>query len=208
MLFSHLQRVFPEEAAASAAGKMLDDNLGLPSDDSEDNDYNPDGSEVDVKVERDESSSDESDFYSASEDIGASPISKQNVEQSSDDSEDDDYDPSAPDLDEQVKEESSSSDFTSDPEDFSVAFDDHRSPLENESVPDEPMSVSSDHTMPDRGSNGEISKVGRRKKQTINDELLSLLETGTDRGEFAPVSGRRHVERLDYKQLYDVSFFL
>ncbi|PSS29295.1 Pathogenesis-related homeodomain protein [Actinidia chinensis var. chinensis] len=200
------ERVFPEEAAASAAGKMLDDNLGLPSDDSEDNDYNPDGSEVDVKVEGNESSSDESDFYSASEDIGASPISKQNLEQSSDDSEDDDYDPSAPDLDEQVKEESSSSDFTSDPEDFSVAFDDHRSPLENESVPDEPMCVSSDHTMPDRGSNVEISKVGRRKKQTINDELLSLLETGTDRGEFAPVSGRRHVERLDYKQLYDETY--
>ncbi|GFS42128.1 homeodomain-like protein with RING/FYVE/PHD-type zinc finger domain-containing protein [Actinidia rufa] len=157
--------------------KMLDDNLGLPSDDSEDNDYNPDGSE-------------------------------QKLEQSSDDSEDDDFDPSAPDLDEQVKEESSSSDFTSDSEDFSVAFDDLRSPRENESLPDEPKSVSSDHTMPDRGSNGERSKVGPRKKQTINDELLSLLESGTDRGESAPVSGRRHVERLDYKQLYDVSFLL
>ncbi|XP_057465895.1 LOW QUALITY PROTEIN: pathogenesis-related homeodomain protein [Actinidia eriantha] len=200
------ERVFPEEAAASAAGKNADDNLGLPSDDSEDNDYNPDGSEVDVKVEGDESSSDESDFYSASEDIGASPKSKQKLEQSSDDSEDDDFDPSAPDLDEQVKEESSSSDFTSDSEDFSVAFDDHRSPRDNESLPDEPKSVSSEPTMPDRGSNGERSKVGPRKKQTINDELLSLLESGTDRGESAPVSGRRHVERLDYKQLYDETY--
>ncbi|KAI7985876.1 hypothetical protein LOK49_LG14G00335 [Camellia lanceoleosa] len=75
--------------------------------DSEDNDYDPDGSEVDEKVEGDESSSDESDFYSVSEDNGDSPKNKQKLElPSSDDSEDDDYDPDAPDLSDQVKQES------------------------------------------------------------------------------------------------------
>ncbi|KAI7984508.1 F-box protein [Camellia lanceoleosa] len=94
--------------------------------DSEDNDYDPDGSEVDKKVEGDESSSDESNCYSSSEDNGDSPKNKQKLElPSSDDLEDDDYDPDAPDLSDQVKQESSSSDFTSDSEDFSVAFDDN-----------------------------------------------------------------------------------
>ncbi|KAI7983625.1 F-box protein [Camellia lanceoleosa] len=94
--------------------------------DFEDNDYDPDGSEVDKKVEGDESSSDESDFYSFSEDNGDSPKNKQKLELPySDDLEDDDYDPDAPDLSDQVKQESSSSDFTSDSEDFSVAFNDN-----------------------------------------------------------------------------------
>lgn len=182
-LLCHMQKVFPEAAAAAAAGKNLDDNLGLPSDDSEDNEYDPDGSELDEKGE--ESSSDESDFYTASEDNGTSPKSKQNLELASDDSEDDEYNPDAPDLDDQVKQESSSSDFTSDSDDFGVVFD---------------------NTKSCRGSNGEGPKVGQRKNLSLNDELSSLLESGPGHGEAAPVSGRRHVERLDYKRLYDVSF--
>ncbi|GMQ01032.1 hypothetical protein CsSME_00047828 [Camellia sinensis var. sinensis] len=161
------------------------------SDDSEDNDYDPDASELDEKVEGDESSSDESDFYSASEDFGPSPNNKQNLEHSSDDSEDDDYDPTALDLDEQVKQETSSSDFTSDSEDFSVAFE------------DELMSALSDHTEPFGGSDGERSKVIRRKKQSLNTELLSLIESSPSQGDSAPVTGKRHVERLDYEKLYD-----
>ncbi|KAL7227359.1 hypothetical protein ACSBR1_022246 [Camellia fascicularis] len=90
------ETVFPLEATINK-----DFGLGFSSDDSEENDYDPDPSEVDEKVEGDESSSDDSDFYSASKDFGASPNNEQNLENSSDDSEDDDYDPTAPDLDEQ-----------------------------------------------------------------------------------------------------------
>ncbi|KAL7199474.1 hypothetical protein ACSBR2_021700 [Camellia fascicularis] len=186
------EKVFPE---AAVVNKLFDRvGLGFMSDDSEDNDYDPDASELDEKVEGDESSSDESDFYSASEDFGASPNNKQNLEHSSDDSEDDDYDPTALDLDEQVKQETSSSDFTSDSEDFSVAFE------------DELMSALSDHTEPFGGSDGERSKVIRRKKQFLNTELLSLIESGPSQGDSAPVSGKRHVERLDYEKLYDEAY--
>ncbi|KAL7206407.1 hypothetical protein ACSBR2_019179 [Camellia fascicularis] len=199
------EKVFPEAAAAAAAGNKLD-SVGLPSDDSDDNDYDPDGSEVDEKVEGDESSFDESDFYSASEDNGDSPKNKQKLELPSDDSEDDDYDPDAPDLSDQVKQESSSSDFTSDSEDFSVAFDDNISPCKDEPVPDELMSASSDQNKRCGVSNGERSKVGRRKKQSLDDELSYLLESGPGQGESAPLSGKRHVERLDYKSLHDETY--
>ncbi|KAF5941596.1 hypothetical protein HYC85_019238, partial [Camellia sinensis] len=73
---------------------------------------------------------------------------------------DDDYDPDAPDLSDQGKQESSSSDFTSDSEDFSVAFNDNISPCKDEPVPDELISASLDHNKPCGVSNGERSKVG------------------------------------------------
>ncbi|KAA8540683.1 hypothetical protein F0562_024398 [Nyssa sinensis] len=96
------EKVFPE-AAAVAAGNKLDDSFGFPSDDSEDDDYDPDGPEVDERVQGDESSSDEFDFFSASDDFGASPNHEHYLGLPSDDSEDDDYDPNAPVLDEQPK---------------------------------------------------------------------------------------------------------
>ncbi|CAL5391303.1 unnamed protein product [Camellia sinensis] len=172
--------------------------------DSEDNDYDADGSEVDEKVEGDESSFDESNFYSASEDNRDSPKIKQKLElPSSDDSEDDDYNPDAPDLSDQVKQESSSSDFTSNSADFSVAFNDNISSCKDEPVPDELMSASLDQNKPCGVSNGERSKVGWRKKQSLNDELSYLLKLGLGQGESAPLSGKGHVERLDYERLHD-----
>ncbi|KAE8702224.1 D-3-phosphoglycerate dehydrogenase 1 [Hibiscus syriacus] len=81
-------RVFPE-AALAAGGQNQDPNFGLPSDDSDENDYDPDISENDEKDQGDES-----------------------------DSEDDDYDPDGPNHDNVAKTESSSSDFTSDSEDL------------------------------------------------------------------------------------------
>ncbi|XP_052195711.1 homeobox protein HOX1A isoform X2 [Diospyros lotus] len=197
------EKVFPE-AASAAAGNKLDDFLGLPSDDSEDNDYDPDGSEVDEKVEGDELGSDESDFYSASEGFGASPDSKQNFGLSSDDSEDDDYDPNAPDLDEQLKPESSSSDFTSDSEDFGVAFD-NIFPGKNEPTLAESMAASA-HTKPHKGFDGERSNASGRNKQSLNEELFSLLQSDPGQEDSAPVSGKRNIERLDYKKLYDETF--
>ena len=75
----------------------MDNNLGLPSDDSDDDDYNPNGPE-DVKIEGDESSSDDSEYASASEkleDTHEDPY----LGLPSEDSDDGDYDPIAPDVD-------------------------------------------------------------------------------------------------------------
>jgi len=187
MLLSHVQKVYPE--AAAAAGHKQDHNFGLPSDDSDDNDYNPCEPD-DEKVEGDESSSDESEYASAAEDLEAPaeeleapPNEEQYLGLPSDDSEDDEYDPDAPDLDEKVTKESSSSDFTSDSEDFAAVLYENR---------------------PLGGSGGKRSKTGG-KKQSLNDELLSTIDTEPGQDGSAPVSGRRQVERLDYKKLHDVS---
>ncbi|KAJ9551899.1 hypothetical protein OSB04_015944 [Centaurea solstitialis] len=116
------EKVFPETAAS---GNKPDDTLGLPSDDSEDDDYNPDGpgvEEVEEEVDGEEESSsddDDSDFSSASEDLGAVANNVQSPGlPSDDDSEDDDFNPDKADSDEQAKSKSSGSDFSSDSEDF------------------------------------------------------------------------------------------
>ncbi|KAI3827959.1 hypothetical protein L1987_02048 [Smallanthus sonchifolius] len=110
------EKVFPETAAS---GNKLDDNLGLPSDDSEDDDYNPDGPQVEEdEIDAEDSSSDESDFSSASEDLGVFAKNDQFLGLPSEDSEDDDFNPERPDSDEEVKKESSRSDFTSDSDDL------------------------------------------------------------------------------------------
>ncbi|XP_042493846.1 homeobox protein HAT3.1-like isoform X2 [Macadamia integrifolia] len=122
----HWEKVFPE-AAATAARDKPDDDLGLPSDDSEDDDYNPDGPQDDGKAQTEDSSFEESDFTSASEDSRALPNDDLYLGLLSDDAEDNDYDPNALDHDELIKKESSSSDFTSDSEDFSASGDDSMS---------------------------------------------------------------------------------
>lgn len=174
---SYLQKVFPE-AVAAGASKELDDVSGLPSDDSEDNEYNPDGTDDDPNVEGNESNSDESDsdksdssdFSSASEDLGAIGGGEQNLGLPSEDSEDDDYDPDSTKVDEEgVEHESSGSDFTSASEDLGAA-------------------VSEDGT------------------SDINEQPLPL-EPEQDLGESSPLGGKRCVERLDYKKLYDVSLY-
>ncbi|CAK9181148.1 unnamed protein product [Ilex paraguariensis] len=186
------EKVFPE----AARGNKLDDNFGSLSDDSEDDDYNPDGSEVNEKVESEESSSDGSDFPAASEGLG-NPKNDEQLDLSSDDSEDDDFDPNAPDLDEQLKQESSSSDFTSDSEDFSVAFDDSRLSGRDQG----PIPSLSNHVSPCTNSNGDRSKLGGMKRRSLSDELAFILESAP-----AHVSVRRHVERLDYKKLHDEAY--
>ena len=205
MLLFHVQKVFPE--AAAAAGHNPDHNFGLPSDDSDDNDYNPD-EPADEKVQgdkssSDDSSSDESEYASATEELEAPPNDEQYLGLPSDDSEDDDYDPGALDLVDKDKEESSSSDFTSDSEDLATAIDDNRSFGDDEGPP----STSNDGIKPLRSSGGKRSKLGGNK-QFLNDELLSILESDAGQDGSAPVSRRRHVERLDYKELHDVSALL
>ncbi|KAL8195245.1 hypothetical protein R6Q57_025648 [Mikania cordata] len=109
------EKVFPESAAS---GNKLDDNLGLPSDDSEDDDYNPDGPKLEDVADAEESSSDESDFSSASDDLGAVANNEQFFGLPSDDSEDDDFNPDKADSDEEAKMNTSGSDFTSDSDDL------------------------------------------------------------------------------------------
>ncbi|XP_047341411.1 pathogenesis-related homeodomain protein isoform X1 [Impatiens glandulifera] len=194
------EKVFPEVASS---GKKLDDISDYPSDDSEDNDYKPDNLDVDAEMgEGDESSSDESDFYSASDGTGASPDriqelnlssdeaspdKMQEVNLSSDDSEDDNYNPDAPDLDQQINSESSCSDFSSDSEDFGGI-------LAEDKPKEELVSISADHTR-------------SNKKGSLNGELKSLMEeSNLAQGDISLSSGKRQVKRLDYKKLQDETY--
>ncbi|XP_076903967.1 pathogenesis-related homeodomain protein-like [Bidens hawaiensis] len=172
------EKVFPETAVS---GNKLDDNLGLPSDDSEDNDYNPDGPQVEEdgcnfdgpQVEEDEvdagdSSSDESDFSSASEDLAEFAKNDDVLGLPSDDSEDDDFNPDRLESDEEAKKEGSSSDFSSDSEDL----DD----IKNEVA---------------------LNEVHKKEKP---------IEGNTENDDFGPITVKRNVERLDYKRLHDEAY--
>jgi len=177
----------------------MDNNLGLPSDDSDDDDYDPDRPE-DVKVEGDESSSDESDYASASENLEGSH-GDQYLGLPSEDSDDGDYDPGAPDVDCEVNEESSSSDFTSDSEDLAAAIVENTSPGQDGEI----KSTSLDDVKYLKSHGKKKGKAGR--KLSMADELSSLLEPDSGQESSAPVSGKRNLKRLDYKKLYDVSSF-
>ncbi|RYQ93747.1 hypothetical protein Ahy_B09g099988 isoform A [Arachis hypogaea] len=190
------ERVFPEAAAVDAFN--VDHNSGLPSDDSDDDDYDPDVKE-DVEAEGGESSSDESEYASASEKLEDSGHEDQYMGLPSEDSEDDDYNPDAPDQDMKVAEESSSSDFTSDSEDLAATINDNMPPGHGEDI----TSASLDDAKKFKGSS-KTSKVG--KKPSITDELSSLLEADPGQESYTPVSGKRNVERLDYKKLYDETY--
>ncbi|KAB5520712.1 hypothetical protein DKX38_025031 [Salix brachista] len=188
------ENVFPE-AAAAVSGQKLDYNFGLSSDDSDDNDYDPDGPDIDEKS-REESSSDESDFGSASEEFEAPPDDKQYLGLPSDDSEDDDYDPDAPVLEEKLKQESSSSDFTSDSEDLAAILN------------GDGLSLGDEYLMPIKpheDSNGQRLIFGGKKNRSLNSNLLSMLEPDSRQDKSAVISGKRNTERLDYTKLYDVS---
>ncbi|MCD9637530.1 hypothetical protein HAX54_020864 [Datura stramonium] len=191
------EKVYPKEAAAAASGEKLDDISGLPSDDSEDDDYNPETPDAEKNESEDESSSDESDFYSASEDLAEAPPQDDEIlGLPSEDSEDDDFNPDDPDKDEPVKTESSSSDFTSDSEDFGLIVDTNR-------LQDDEQGVSSsvDNSRPNSVSQEEKAKVGRAKRNSLKDELSYLMQSVSPL-----VSAKRHIERLDYKKLHDETY--
>lgn len=114
----------------------------------------------------------------------------------SEDSEDDDFDPDDADPDKPVKQSSSSSDFTSDSEDLGALLDDATAPGDDTEHVSPPSEPNQHHTIREE----EDLKVGRGKKPSLKDELSHLMENSSE-----PVSGRRHVERLDYKRLHDVS---
>lgn len=198
-----LQKVFPE-AAATANGSKQDDAFDLPSDDSDDNDFDPNMPEDHV-VRKEEGSSeeenedggsdsDDSDFLTSSDD--SEPLmDKKKVDDlglPSEDSEDDDFDPAGPDSDKDVEKKSSSdeSDFTSDSDDFckEIAKSGGHDEVSSPPSPD--------------------AKVGDMEKSTAQANAASSaddhMETEIDQSVVLPVSRRRQAERLDYKKLYDV----
>ncbi|KAF3435509.1 hypothetical protein FNV43_RR22598 [Rhamnella rubrinervis] len=185
------EKVFPE-AAMAAEGKGH--NLELPSDESDDDDYDPEGPGTDENIQGDESSPDHSEYASASEELEAPANDEQHLGLPSDDSEDDDYNPDGPDLEKNVKQESSSSDFTSDSEDLAAALDDYGS---SENVGPMSSSLDSKRTASecDEQSSTHFGKLSSLKK-----ELLSIQDGSP------PVSRTRQIERLDYKKLHDDAY--
>ncbi|KAL6494674.1 hypothetical protein OROGR_031474 [Orobanche gracilis] len=193
------EKIFPE----AASGMKLDGGSGSSPNESEDNDYDPDKhGTVDENVDGDESSSDESKYFSAPDDSAASLNNDKYLGLPSDDSEDDDFDPSAPDQnqdqDEPVNRDSSSSDFTSDSEDLGALLEDGGGLDKGLDKDIEHILPSQDLPQPSTGSKEENSKVCRRKRHSLKDELSYLMEASVE-----PVSGKRRVESLDYKKLND-----
>ncbi|XP_051132830.1 pathogenesis-related homeodomain protein isoform X2 [Andrographis paniculata] len=204
------EKIFPEAAAVASGNKLIDGSgSGSASDDSEDDDYDPEKPDVDEKikeddnekVEEDESTyddrSDESSYSSSSDDLAPPRNDNKYLEGSSDDSEDGDFDPLSVDQDKQVKEDGLSSDFTSDSEDFGALLQDDTTPDADSGR----ILTPSNQEYPSTASKEGNHKVGRMEKQTLKDELSYLMESGS-----GPVSGRRQVQRLDYKMLNDETY--
>lgn len=189
------EKVFPEAALAAAAANDKIHSFGLSSDDSDDNDYNPDGPDVDDEmVQGDDSGSSETEYISASSELEVSPNDDQFLGLPSDDSEDDDFDPDVLHLREQNKMENSSSDFTSDSEDLDATIKEAEQ-LEN---------LSDDGSKHSSHSDDQKSEyVGSRCPG--KDDLSSMLELDPGQ-DSAPLSGKRLVERLDYKKLYEETY--
>uniref|UniRef100_A0A0A9GE96 Hox1a n=1 Tax=Arundo donax TaxID=35708 RepID=A0A0A9GE96_ARUDO len=203
------EKVFPE-AAALANGCKHDDAFDLPSDDSEDNDFDPNMSEEHVagteegSSEEDEdggSDSDGSNFMTSSDDSEPLMDKKKadDLGLPSEDSEDDDYDPAGPDSDKDIQKKQSSSDesdFTSNSDDFCAEI--AKSGAHDEvSKPSSPNAKAGDTTLDMEG----ITDQANTEKSN-----LSSMETEMDQNVVLPVSGRRRAERLDYKKLYDEAY--
>ncbi|XP_062231902.1 homeobox protein HOX1A-like isoform X2 [Phragmites australis] len=202
------EKVFPE-AAASTNGSKQDDAFDLPSDDSEDNDFDPNVAEEHVASKEEESSeededggsdSDDSNFLTSSDD--SEPLMDKKVDDlglPSEDSEDDDYDPAGPDSDKDIQKKQSSldeSDFTSDSDDFCAE-------IAKSGAHDEISKPSS----PDAKAGGSTFDMeGITAQANTTNSNLSSMETEMDQNVVLPVSRRRQAERLDYKKLYDQAY--
>ncbi|KAF3794285.1 Homeobox protein HAT3-1 [Nymphaea thermarum] len=128
------ERIFPE-AAIQVDGTQQTDDLGLPSDDSEDTDFDPENPDPE-KSEKEDSSSDESDFTSDSSGSSSGRVSF----------------------------------------------------VEAESL------ESSDSSMA-ASQSSEDSKGSRESEMVASNAEISTA-----------ISGRRHLEHLDYKKLYDEEY--
>ncbi|KAF3681811.1 putative indole-3-acetic acid-amido synthetase GH3.1-like [Capsicum annuum] len=104
---------------------------------------------------------------------------------SSEDSEDDDFNPGDPDKDESVKTESSSSNFTFDSEDFSLIVDNNMLRGDEQGVFSSIYNI-----MPNSASQDEKAKVGQGKRNLLRNELSYLMQSVSPL-----VSAKRHIER-------------
>ncbi|TVU20583.1 hypothetical protein EJB05_36797 [Eragrostis curvula] len=202
------EKVFPE-AAALANGSKQDETFDLPSDDSEDDDFDPDMAEEQVASKEEGSSEEDEDEGSDSDDSNfltssdSEPLMDKKKADDlglpSEDSEDDDYDPAGPDSDKDIQKEKSSSDesdFTSDSDEFCVEIaksGDH----DEVSKPSFPDDEAGDTTCDMEKSTAQAN--------TANSSVNSM-EAEMDQNLVLPGSGRRKVERLDYKKLYDETY--
>ncbi|KAL6609650.1 hypothetical protein ACP70R_039619 [Stipagrostis hirtigluma subsp. patula] len=205
------EKVFPE-AAALANGPMHGDALDLPSDDSEDDDFDPNMAEDHVANEEEGSSedddgtggsdSDDSNFVTSSDDSEPLMDNKKvdDLGLPSEDSEDDDYDPAGPDSDKEdiQKKQSSSdeSDFTSDSDDFcaEIAKSGGRDEVSTPLLHDEKAGDAA----------GTMEKITTQANTA--DSSFNSMDTEINADVALPVSGRRQAEQLDYKKLYDEAY--
>ncbi|KAJ0980254.1 hypothetical protein J5N97_008509 [Dioscorea zingiberensis] len=187
------ENVFPEVAATSNSG-VLHDESGFLSDDSEDDDYDPDVPVVDEEDQEEGESLHESDSTSLSEESEGLKHEMQHKDLglSSDDSEDDDYDPDRKDTDEKTQKARSSSDES----DFSSDSDDFCAVLSKASGANEVSESSKPST-----SSGEGRRASERNKFRINSEPLSLSEPNMNQETVLPMLEKRQHEHLDYKKL-------
>jgi hypothetical protein len=192
---SSMQNVFPEAAASENRINQLDPS-DLPSDDSEDDDYNPDAPEGnneeenggdnngeeggynEEESEQKDSSTDDSDFYTDSEDENVPKKVKNQKQQldiealPSEDSEDDDFDPERHNSEEENIEKMSNSgesDFTSDSDEFCDEL---------------------------------LKKTGG--DEDVSEPPLDQYVVDSD----VPMTARRQKEPTDYKKLYQVCLFV
>ncbi|XP_062180168.1 homeobox protein HOX1A-like isoform X2 [Phragmites australis] len=203
------EKVFPE-AAAFANGPKQGDAFDLPSDDSEDDDFDPNMAEEHVSSKEEESSeededggsdSDDSNFVTSSDDSEPLVDNKKvdDLGLPSEDSEDDDYDPAGPDSDKDIQKKQSSSDesdFTSDSDDFCVE-------IAKSGGHDEVSTL----TSPDaKSGNAAFDMEGITAQTNTTNSNLNTTETEMEQNVVLPVSGRRQAEQLDYKKLYDEAY--
>ncbi|XP_072951317.1 homeobox protein HOX1A isoform X3 [Typha angustifolia] len=196
------EKVFPEAAAISNGAKQYDES-NFPSDDSEDDNYDPNILESHIEDQEEGSSSEESDFTASSKDSEHSKQKNQydNLGFPSDDSEDDDYDPEGPDPDRDSQKKLSSSDesdFTSDSDDFCAE-------LVNSGLAE--VSTSSLSFLKPVDHDDAVKSVMDSKGNSVGQELCSL-EADLRQEQVSPVQGKRQRqrERLDYKKLYEETY--
>ncbi|XP_073005811.1 homeobox protein HOX1A isoform X2 [Typha latifolia] len=195
------EKVFPEAAAISNGAKQYDES-NFPSDDSEDDNYDPNILESHIEDQEEGSSSEESDFTASSKDSEHSKQKKQydNLGFPSDDSEDDDYDPEGPDPDKDSQKKLSSSDesdFTSDSDDFCAEL------VINSGLGEVSTSSLSFLKPVDHGD--AVKSVMDSKGNSVGQELCSL-EADLRQEQVSPVQGKRQRCRLDYKKLYEETY--
>ncbi|KAL5993863.1 hypothetical protein ACLOJK_038220, partial [Asimina triloba] len=201
-----VQKVFPEAAASASKDEQYDDS-GLPSDDSEDDDYDPDQPNPTGEVSKDGSSFEECDSSSTSDDSSAS-IKDELHDRSmlSSDSEDNDYDPNAPDINVNFQKAGSSSDesdFSSDTDDLNAFIGGDNDSPKSDAMTRGPLE---DHSDPTSESSKWRSKMNIGKRKLVNSELQSLLEQDSSGEIAAAISGKRQYARMDYKKLHDETY--